>query len=345
MKEREVFLDKLRVAATCAVVLLHTVTGVMDTTDMSLYPAEKKVFLVILDLVCWSVPVFLLISGYLFLDPERKISSGQILTKYCRRVAAALFLFGVPYACLEQLAVQRRFRWGMVGEAFRMVLRGESWSHMWYLYLILFLYLATPFLRWALARVPRMAVYMLLAVLVTGSGILPFVYRLFGLKEAVRLPDEGIYLFYYLCGWLFAIRKAEDRGEADKKTMAGKILPPAALILTLGMACSRIFGYTLQMAYNYPFTTVLSLVLFGWGASRREAGKRADLWGKAAALSFAVYLIHPVFLNMAYKFFHVTPLSYPLGLSLPLFFGGAMLLSWTGAWLLRKLPPLTRYVL
>ena len=34
MKQREVFPDILRTAATCAVVLLHTVTGVMDHTDM-----------------------------------------------------------------------------------------------------------------------------------------------------------------------------------------------------------------------------------------------------------------------------------------------------------------------
>ena len=46
MNERETFLDKLRVTATCAVVMLHTITGVMDHTDMSAYPMEKKVFLV-----------------------------------------------------------------------------------------------------------------------------------------------------------------------------------------------------------------------------------------------------------------------------------------------------------
>ena len=70
MNERESFLDKLRAAATCAVVMLHTVTGVMDNTDMNLYPFEKKVFLVALDLICWCVPVFLIISGYLFLTPR-----------------------------------------------------------------------------------------------------------------------------------------------------------------------------------------------------------------------------------------------------------------------------------
>ena len=56
MREREAFLDRLRV-------MLHTATGVMDATDMSLYPEENRVFLTVMDLVCWCVPVFLVLSG------------------------------------------------------------------------------------------------------------------------------------------------------------------------------------------------------------------------------------------------------------------------------------------
>ena len=77
MKKREVFLDGLRVAATCAVVMLHTITGAMDITNMSEYPLEWKVFLAGLDLLCWCVPVFLMISGYLFLNPAREIGMGN----------------------------------------------------------------------------------------------------------------------------------------------------------------------------------------------------------------------------------------------------------------------------
>ena len=36
MKEREEFLDKLRVLATCAVIMLHTMTGAIDSMDISL---------------------------------------------------------------------------------------------------------------------------------------------------------------------------------------------------------------------------------------------------------------------------------------------------------------------
>lgn len=363
MKEREIFLDKLRVAATCAVVLLHTVTGVMDTTDMGPYPMERKVFLAVMDLICWCVPVFLMISGYLFLKPEREIPMGRMLTKYCRRIVLALFLFGVPYACLEQVMTERSFRPGMPGEAFLMVLRGESWSHMWYLYLILILYLVTPPLKWMLARVPVGAVYGLAAVLFSAFSILPYLARIYGWGDIAAMPDWAIYFFYYICGYLFAVEGFRLRKGGWKR----KSLPVLAVLLAAGMAVSRIAGnYELRMAYNYPFTLLLSLLLFGWGVSAEkkpragqiltgqpEEGQRQGrgsigghpFWERASELSFTVYLIHPVFLNIAYKFFHVTPLSFAIGISLPVFFLGTLLLSAAGAWVLRKIAPLRKYVL
>ena len=352
MKEREAFLDRLRVAATCAVVLLHTVTGIMDASDMELYPVENTVFLVVLDMVCWSVPVFLLISGYLFLNPAREIGMKEMVVKYGRRIVLALFLFGVPYACLEQIAVERSFQWSMVGRAFLMVLRGESWSHMWYLYTILLLYLLTPALRWLLFRVPRMAICVLLGGLFILCSVLPYVAKLFDLRALAVLPEGGIHFFYYICGYLFA---AWDVGKEREKTERGERfcgwIPVCAVLLAVGMTVSRLSGtYTVQMAYNYPFTVLLALLLFGWGCigqskQENEQSKRKFFREEASSLSFAVYLVHPLFLNLAYKFFHISPLSFTIGISLPLFLVCTLLLSALTAWTLRKIPPLRKYVL
>lgn len=363
-KKRENFLDRLRVAATCAVVLLHTVTGVMDTTDMSVYPLERRVFLAVLDLVCWCVPVFVLISGYLFLNPDRKLTFGQMITKYCRRIFIALFLFGVPYAWLEQIAVEKSFRPEMLWRGFLMVLRGESWSHLWYLYLILLLYLLTPAMKRLLKRLPLPAVYVLLFALFLGSSILPFVKKYFGLEGMKVLPDGGIYFFYYICGYLFAVQ-----GRKETVSFLGWLLPAFAAALAAGMAVSRIVGsYTVQMAYNYPFTVILALLLFGWGlVSQKRADKKRDgnverregfgmdikpeqsghsgYWERAGAHCFAVYLVHPLFLNIYYKFLHLSPLDYCIWVSLPLFFLAALLPAALTAWLLRKAPALRKWVL
>ena len=365
--DRQCFLDILRVAATCAVVLLHTVTGIMDTVDMTPYPLEKKVFLIALDWITWCVPVFLLISGYLFLHPGRRITFLQMLTKYCKRILLALFLFGIPYACLEQIMAEGTFRPTMAGEAVLLVLQGRSWSHMWYLYLILFLYLITPALKLLLRKIPDSALYVILGVLFAGSSILPFVKKLFSLDELFTLPDGGIYLFYYLCGYLFVKypgkeNKREGAGKgASRKTRElvfwGAVF--ACVLLAAGMAASRIvWDDTVQMAYNYPFTVLLSLLLMWIFRERegKEKEKHRACWQSAGALCFGVYLIHPVFVNLYYKFLGLTPLNFPkealvfgwiprIFLSLPLFFLAVLVPAFLGAFVLRKIPVLRKYVL
>ncbi len=379
MREREGFLDKLRVAATCAVVLLHTITGAMDITDMRPFPLEEKVFLTALDLICWCVPVFVLISGYLFLNPVRKISMRDMLARYCRRILLALFLFGVPYACLEQIALEHTFRMEMPGRAFLMVLRGESWSHMWYLYLILLLYLMTPALKRLLGLMSRPAVYALSAALFFAGSILPWLAGALKWEYPAALSGSIIYVFYYICGYLFAAspgagaQAGERVAVTEKESAAGKTprrsgteraaegrkpmraaalwaLPGVSAALALIMAVLRLAGiHTVRTVYSYPLTAVLALLLFGWGSvwgrSGGKSAKNTDFWKRAAALTFAVYLIHPVFLNFFYKFLHITPLSFCIWLSLPLFFLGTLLLSFAAAWVLYRVPVLRKYVL
>ena len=374
---RQCFLDVLRVAATCAVVLLHTITGVMDITDMNLYPLEKKVFLAALDLITWCVPVFLMISGYLFLNPNREITFMQMLKKYCRRIVFALFLFGIPYACLEQIMQERTFRVQMLGESVLLVLQGKTWSHMWYLYLILVLYLMTPAIKAILKKVPEYVLYIILTALFAGSSLMPYISKLLALEELPVLPDGGIYLFYYLCGYLFVRRRGFARennvddnsgnDNAEQNVMGEKGLSASAsaqkppyfayfltLLLALGMIASRLAGsYSVRMAYNYPFTVVLSLLLM-WLAREAEGKlrkKNTVLWEKAGAMCFAVYLIHPFFVNVFYKLLYITPLSFAdgnfpaIGLSLVFFFVVILLFSGICTRILLKIPGMRKHVL
>lgn len=367
MREREGFLDKLRVAATCAVVLLHTITGVMDITDMSPFPFENRFFLVVLDLICWCVPVFVMISGYLFLAPARKVSMRDMLTRYCRRILLALFIFGVPYACLEQIALEHTFKLGMLGKGFFMVLTGKSWSHMWYLYLILVLYLITPALKWLLERTPEVVVWMFLGELAAVSSILPCLAGILGWEYPTALLGSLVYLFYYLCGYLFAVRRDRERrargsgpdggrrrtGEwRRRRAVCARVLLEMAAVAALGAVVCRLIGVSaVRTAYNAPLAVMLALLLFGreflWRGRRRT--KNVSLWRQgmkqAAALTFTVYLVHPVFLNFFYKFLHITPLSFSVWVSLPLFFLGTLIFSVVSAWVLRRIPLFEKYVL
>ena len=350
---RKQFLDVLRVLATCAVVLMHVLTGATDVTDASIVPEYRSLLLSVMDLVTWCVPIFLLISGYLFLNPERTLTYPVMIKKYCRRIALAILLFGVPYAASELVVAERTFRIRMIPEALKMTLMGHTWSHMWYLYLILFLYLITPLLKKVLRVLPVWAVVAMMAVIFLGSSVAPFLNKVLDVNSIPVLPDGGVYFLYYLCGYFFAVREVGvDKGR-------NVWLTAAVAVLVLGMILSRtLAGFSIQMAYNYPFTVLLAVLLFaaGWIVSIK---KHRIPWQEAGALSFAVYLVHPVYVNLLYKFVKITPFTVleqcgvqsvaagqaVLILLLAAFCLVVLALATATAWVLRKIPVLRKYVL
>lgn len=359
---RKQFLDVLRVLATCAVVLMHVLTGATDVTDASIVPEYRSLLLSVMDLVTWCVPIFLLISGYLFLNPERTLTYPVMIKKYCRRIALAILLFGVPYAASELVVAERTFRIRMIPEALKMTLMGHTWSHMWYLYLILFLYLITPLLKKVLRVLPVWGVVAMMAVIFLGSSVAPFLNKVLDVNSIPVLPDGGVYFLYYLCGYFFAVREVcVDKGR-------NVWLTAAVAVLALGMILSRtLAGFSIQMAYNYPFTVLLAVLLFaaGWNGRRDGAASTAREkthripWQEAGALSFAVYLVHPVYVNLLYKFVKITPFTvleqcgvqsvaagHVLLLFLLLVFWLLVLaLATATAWVLRKIPVLRKFVL
>ena len=361
---RKQFLDVLRVLATCAVVLMHVLTGATDVTDASIVPEYRSLLLSVMDLVTWCVPIFLLISGYLFLNPERTLTYPVMIKKYCRRIALAILLFGVPYAASELVVAERTFRIRMIPEALKMTLMGHTWSHMWYLYLILFLYLITPLLKKVLRVLPVWGVAAVMAVIFLGSSVAPFLNKVLDVNSIPVLPDGGVYFLYYLCGYFFAVREVcVDKGR-------NVWLTAAVAVLALGMILSRtLAGFSIQMAYNYPFTVLLAVLLFaaGWnggGDGAALAAREKDRihripWQEAGALSFAVYLVHPVYVNLLYKFVKITPFtvleqcgvqSVAAGQAVLILLLVAiclvvLALATATAWVLRKIPVLRKYVL
>ena len=132
------------------------------------------------------------------------------------------------------------------------------------------------------------------------------------------------------------------------------------IVIVLGeMVRYRIFREgSLQMAYNYPLTVILSVAIMFFAMSLQQVchkdfsvERRSVLrTGKLlvtglSRLSFTIYLIHPLFLNILYKVLHVTPADHPVVITLPFFFEGTLICSVVSAWFLHKITPLRKYVL
>ena len=131
--QRVFYLDLLRVFATFAVIFLH----VCGSELLAASPSRNWYIEVAgSGLGRWCVPVFVMISGALFLVPSRKVTYREILTIRLSRLLIAYVFWTVVYY----------FVFGYQGE---FSIRGLMLSHfhLWFLPMLMGVYLLIPFLR------------------------------------------------------------------------------------------------------------------------------------------------------------------------------------------------------
>lgn len=94
------YINSLRLLATLSVVWLHTSAGLLDTRNVMNFDVK---FWLSCHKYCmqFGVPVFVMISGALFLNPAKEIGFPLLLRKYVKRIALALLIFGLPMCVIE----------------------------------------------------------------------------------------------------------------------------------------------------------------------------------------------------------------------------------------------------
>lgn len=301
-KQRLAFPDALKSISILAVILMHTVSGFMDSG--ALFDTEDLVqFLIIRDMTSWCVPVFLMVSGFFFLNPEKTFSYKDIFSKYLKRIVIAILSFGTLFAAAE-LFLTEGFSALLLPKAILGAVTGNTWAHMWYLYLIFALYLITPILRFLSKKIPTIFIILLEVVLFVFGSVLPF-WNAFLSTTYFTFGGPTIYLFFYLAGYLFT--------KLSREHALGKAILFTILlgILFSGYGALRMIGFGVMMGYNAPITVLEALLLFLIFFFLEDRLPGTKFFQSVSALSFGMYLIHPVFLNLFYKVLHITLYEKP----------------------------------
>ena len=136
-RQRVLYIDALRVLACMFVVVLHQSAQKFDKAAVGSY--EWTVFNVYDSLTRWAVPVFVMISGALFLDPAKEIRLKTLCRKNLLRIGTAFLFWSALYSIVDYLC----------GTRLRDVVSGfiTGHVHLWFLYMIGGLYLIVPLLR------------------------------------------------------------------------------------------------------------------------------------------------------------------------------------------------------
>lgn len=93
---RVFYMDFLRVISMFAVIILHTASSKINSVDIC--GLNWQVLNFFDSATRWCVPIFVMISGILFLNPKKEISIGNIYKKYIPRLLVILFAWNFLYA-------------------------------------------------------------------------------------------------------------------------------------------------------------------------------------------------------------------------------------------------------
>ncbi|MBR0437044.1 MAG: acyltransferase family protein, partial [Clostridia bacterium] len=132
IKERQICFDVLKIIATFAVVMLHV--SAQHWFYVKLKTPEWRAFNLYDGSVRFPVPVFVMISGALFLSADRPLR--QMYGKYILRIVTAFLFWSVLYAAISYV------RGTALIEVLKEAIKGHY--HLWYLYMIAGLYVIVP---------------------------------------------------------------------------------------------------------------------------------------------------------------------------------------------------------
>ena len=144
LNQRKNYFDLLRVISSFAVVVIHVTSAAMNTTEVSSQTYMANALLN--SIMRWAVPVFFMISGALFLDPKREVTTKKLFTKIIPHFVICIIIWGGIYSILDQ------YLYGTLSVksiliALYGIITGNTGYHLWFLYDILMLYIAVPIFR------------------------------------------------------------------------------------------------------------------------------------------------------------------------------------------------------
>jgi len=332
--------------AIALVVLLHT-AGVVANPGPGAGLAAFWAGNIYDSLARCGVPLFVLLTGWLLLAPER---AGEPLGRFFRRRLDRVALPLVTWSLIAWVWVAVRDQHAIAWSRFwREMLAGPVFYHLWYVYVLLGLYLAIPLLRPLAAQATPALRWYALGFWFVGTAVLPLWAWWGGLSIGIPVLVVSTYVGYLLAGvWLAA------KPVSKKTGWELALLFLLAAVWTI-VATARLTGdehlNVILYSYDRPNVVIMALVAFVLLTQPQPAvwvARRPVLLAVVRALaasSYGIYLLHPLLLDVlgsGVLGVRVSGASLAPFIGIPTFAAGLLLVSLGVMTVARRVPGLGR---
>lgn len=313
-KERIITLDMARIVAILAVVMIHASAKLVIS-----YSTNTKEFVLgnFFDSISRvGVPLFLMISGALMLDENKEITMETILKKNIKNIVILLIAWLLIYSTLFSLIINPM----LYGDTINLKsVVGRLYSghyHMWYLYMIIGMYLITPYLRCFVRREKKNMVLCFIAVSLVAQFIAPVTDILSSFWQPFAYISSFIskfnlkffcgYPVYYLTGW-YIVHIGFDKKIMKYGIYIASILSVIITFLAVQITGDYNNGYSNTNIFIFMYSVGVFYALFNM---KIELNQRKEyIIEMMSKLTFGVYIVHPIFLDVLKV---IIPLTNPL---------------------------------
>lgn len=343
MRDHDIRLDWLRVFGSFAVVVLHVSADyVVSGGDAS--SARWWVANLFDSASRWAGDaIFLMIGGALLLSRPSEQAPFAFASARMRRVLPALLFWSAFYLGWRWLRSD-----GMaLAEVMRMLVQGKPHYHLWFLYMLTGMYLATPLLRAVLASAaPGMQRYLLLTCL--GYTLFESYARAwYGLPYASFASLVPLFFVHFLLGHHLYENPPKLAPRVLVLCFAGCVAV-VAVGAALAMPAIGMRGVDLfYMGRGLPVIAMAACVFSIGLACLREDG----IWrrwharggGAIAGLALGIYVIHPFWIEVVAAFGVVVTRWHSL-VAIPMLSVLVYVLSLASVFAMSRVPMLARAV-
>ena len=293
---RETALDILRLLATLSVITFHICSG-----TMRVIPSNSFNYIVtnsLFSMITWCVPIFVMISGGLFLNPKREFTINKLFTKNIKRFVVAFSFWTIIYQIFYHANAiftgGNTLNWkGYLYEA----IKGPY--HMWYLYMVIGLYVMTPILR-KITENKSITEYLIVVFLVfsilQNYGVnIPVIGNLIlSIMTKLSLPLGATYIGYFILGYYIKNFNIPRKIEYVLYISTALLLIFNCLVFSIDALkdISEIWSVKYLMP-NIIIESVGIYTFFVKKASKIKFSERTvKIFSKLTEYGFGVYLVH-----------------------------------------------------
>lgn len=342
--KRDVNLDLLRIIASFMVIFLHV-------SAKELYSYSDNLswqFLAFYDsLVRSCVPLFVMLSGILFLNIDKKVSPKQIWQKNIFKLLFIYFVWSFMYALIALNNYQDIFSLYNLKKIILLTI--NSSYHLWYIPMLIILYSLTPIIKEYLKKIKPAHIEYFLKVWLVFLIIIPSIRSLnitniSAFNTLLNKFDFGmifLYIGYYILGYyLYFTEYLKEKRKMIYMLAVSSVM--LSYIMT-SLASNYIDGlYTGFWGYNHVFTMIEGVGIFLFF---KYYIKIYDfkIISNLSKYTLGIYLIHVAIIKL-FSTYILTVKSFSPILSVPTIAFSVFVCSLILVYLIKKIPYLNRWL-